>query len=550
MGAPQRSPALPPVAFYGPARAMLYKIFLVEDEIVTREGIRDNVDWNGCGFSLCGEAPDGEAALPLIQQHHPDVVLTDIRMPFMDGLQLCTILRERLPQTHLVILSGYDDFRFAQSAISLGVSEYLLKPVSARDLQNTLIKLKAMLDKERRAAADREHIQNQLHDSQSLLRQDLLLRLCLGDLDIFEAMERSREAGIDLLASAWTLMVVRVIQDQAPLDLRVLQAAQAVIASACAGEPDVIPLRKDIEELVLIVRGDSSEEVMLRAASLSERIALVGSTLEGSHVLSALSERCSRLSDLPLCFASALTAVERRAAEEQIRRHHAQPNPLEPFKLDRLAVERFLKLGSKDEFDHFFDGYVAELQEQMLAVRLYRDYLLLDLALTASNFVAELGGEVADIVPEAGNIGELTQQVQALEQLRDLARRLLDPVIDFRDTVAHQQHLRLILRARSYIEKHFDDPALSLHAVAAHVNLSPSHFSAIFSRDSGDTYKEYLTRVRINRARELLRTTPLSVNEISQRTGYTDPHYFSTVFKRLTGMAPRDFRERTAAATA
>jgi two-component system response regulator YesN len=124
---------------------MLYKIFLVEDEIVAREGIRDNVDWKSAGFEFCGEAPDGEIALPLIETIQPDVLVTDIKMPFMDGLQLCKILRERMPWVKIIILSGHDEFNYAQAAVKLGVTEYLLKPISALDLHNVLQKVASQL---------------------------------------------------------------------------------------------------------------------------------------------------------------------------------------------------------------------------------------------------------------------------------------------------------------------------------------------------------------------------------------------------------------------
>jgi len=128
-----------------------YKVFFVEDELVTREGIRDNVNWKANGFEFCGEAPDGEVALPLLQAAQPDVLITDIKMPFMDGLQLCKIVRERMPWVKIVILSGHDEFEYAQQAITLGVTEYLLKPVSAQDLHMVLHKVAAQIEREERA---------------------------------------------------------------------------------------------------------------------------------------------------------------------------------------------------------------------------------------------------------------------------------------------------------------------------------------------------------------------------------------------------------------
>src|SRR5512141_2164887 len=128
---------------------MSYKVFFVEDEIITREGIRDNVDWKAYGFEFCGEASDGEMALPLLRTAQPDVLITDIKMPFMDGLQLSKIIRERMPWVKIIILSGHDEFEYAQQAIKLGVTDYLLKPITVQNLQTALQKLTVQLNRER-----------------------------------------------------------------------------------------------------------------------------------------------------------------------------------------------------------------------------------------------------------------------------------------------------------------------------------------------------------------------------------------------------------------
>ena len=130
---------------------MNYKVFLVEDEIIAREGIRDAIDWAAAGYQFCGEASDGEIALPIIRERRPDIVITDIKMPFMDGLQLCRILKETLPTTKIMILSGHDEFRYAQEAIQIGVTEYLLKPIVAQDLLAALRKIAGQIDQERQA---------------------------------------------------------------------------------------------------------------------------------------------------------------------------------------------------------------------------------------------------------------------------------------------------------------------------------------------------------------------------------------------------------------
>src|SRR5512139_3240877 len=156
---------------------MSYKVFLVEDEIVAREGIRDNVDWIANGFDFCGEAPDGEIALPLLLTIKPDLLITDIKMPFMDGLQLCRIIRERLPTTKVIILSGHDEFEYAREAIRLGVTEYLLKPVTVQDLHQVLFRIYNQLEQEKKEHEDIDKLKEKLEENRSVLKENLLLKL-------------------------------------------------------------------------------------------------------------------------------------------------------------------------------------------------------------------------------------------------------------------------------------------------------------------------------------------------------------------------------------
>src|SRR5512134_502288 len=146
---------------------MPYKVFFVEDEAITREGIRDNVDWQASGFEFCGEASDGEMALPLLRAAQPDVLITDIKMPFMDGLQLSKIMRERMPWVKIIILSGHDEFEYAQQAIKLGVTDYLLKPITVQDLQNALQKLTVQLDQEKKEREDLRKLQEQAEENRA-----------------------------------------------------------------------------------------------------------------------------------------------------------------------------------------------------------------------------------------------------------------------------------------------------------------------------------------------------------------------------------------------
>jgi len=189
---------------------MSYKVFLVEDEVVTREGIRDHVDWEANGFEFCGEAPDGEIALPLLQAARPDVLITDIKMPFMDGLQLCKIVRERMPSVRIIILSGHDEFEYAQKAIKLGVTEYLLKPVSVQDLDIVLQKVATQLDQVRKEQENLHKLWDQVEENKVVLRERLLLKLVVGAVSTTEAIEQSQLLGLDLVAKCYLVVIIKI----------------------------------------------------------------------------------------------------------------------------------------------------------------------------------------------------------------------------------------------------------------------------------------------------------------------------------------------------
>ena len=245
---------------------MPYKAFFVEDEIVTREGIRDNVDWKGNGFEFSGEAPDGEMALPLLQATHPDLLITDIKMPFMDGLELCRIVRERMPWIKVVILSGHDEFEYAQKAINLGVTEYLLKPVTAHDLHQVLQRIAALLDHEKQEQARLERLQNQVEENRTALREKLLLNLVVGAISSAEAIEKGHLLGLDLVAGCYQVVVVRIALRHTPdsPDYHEYHRVQRVLAESVEQHPEVLLIKKDVEELVLVVKGSATDELLIR----------------------------------------------------------------------------------------------------------------------------------------------------------------------------------------------------------------------------------------------------------------------------------------------
>ena len=523
---------------------MSYKVFLVEDEIVAREGIRDNVDWKSAGFEFCGEAPDGEIALPLIEKAQPDVLITDIKMPFMDGLQLSKVIRKQMPWVKIIILSGHDEFDYAQSAIKLGVTEYLLKPINANEIQSVLHKLSHTLDQEAEERERLKALQSQIKDTLALQRERLLLQLVVGGVSSTEAIEQCRQIGLDIIAQQYLVILIKVhfYEDAGYVDLAKYQKIQNIVAELANMHPGAFFAQKSVEELLLVMNGDDPEELRQDGLFLANLIQQDIETETGGRVVVGVGNVQQRLTDIFLSFGEALTAVNQANNHTPANGQHSPNHLIEMMQLEQATVEQYLKSGLITEFDAFFADHLHLLGEAALQSTLIKHYFFVDLILTAAQFVADLGGDPSKIVPMMDDIEGFLVTIQTMDDMQAVLRDIFTAVFTFRNNQAQYEKNKLIFQAKDFIDANFTDPTLLLNEVAATVNLSPSHFSVVFGRETGESFKDYLTRIRIDRAKELLRTTNMKCSEIAYQCGYNDPHYFSTVFRKNTGLPPQQFR--------
>jgi two-component system, response regulator YesN len=523
---------------------MTYKVFCVEDEIITREGIRDNVNWQASGFEFCGEATDGEMALPLLRTAQPDVLITDIKMPFMDGLQLSKIVRENMPWVKIIILSGHDEFEYAQRAINVGVTDYLLKPVTVQKLQTVLQKLTVQLDRERKEQHNLKKLQEQIEENQVMLRERLLFKLLVGAVSPAEAVEKGQILGLDLIARHYLVVIIKLeLGDRTEqYNHEEYQEVQRSLIELAEKNPDIFMLKRDWGDIILIMKGNTPEYIGEECALLLEEIRrMVAGTRYRLNIGVGASKE--RIADIHQSFVDALMHIQNPVhtsmpgLDQSVERR-------ELLRLDKTAIENYLRCGGKNDFNIFFDAYLRPLGDTALKSTLIKNYIFMEVILSTARLVNELGGEIDRIVPELKSIDMILADIKSVEQLREQAQKIIFAGFAYRDSQLNKQHTQLIQQAKEYIEGHYTNPDLSLNEVAAQANLSPSHFSTVFSQETFQTFKEYLTEVRIQKAKELLRMTTLRSSDIAYQVGYNDPHYFSSVFKKNTGLSPIEFRSQ------
>jgi two-component system response regulator YesN len=521
---------------------MPYKVFLVEDEIVAREGMRDSVAWKTAGFELCGEAPDGEIALPLIEAAQPDVLITDIMMPFMDGLQLCKIIREHMPWTKIIIISGYDEFSYAQTAVKLGVTEYLLKPVSVDDLLTALARVASLLDQERSERESLKQLRSQAHENLMAKRERFLLRLVLGGESSVTAVEQSQLLGLDLISRCYLVIQAKICPAVSPgtgelagaLDFHDCQQVETLVKGLVEANLDTFLTKKDLEELVLILKGENPEALQQDGQYLAALIKQEVESKVPCRLDIGLGEPQSRLGDLHRSYTGALL-------------HTGEAwngfNSRELRRLDPAVVTAYLESGMVEAFEPFFDAYIRPLMAAALHSPPYKHYLLLDIILSAAQYVSDLGGKTDEVLPEILSIAGILEKTKSIDLIKDETARIFHRALAFRDSLKTDNRQAVIQQAKAYLEAHSANPDLSLHEIAAYVNFSPSYFSSVFSREVGETFKDYLTRIRLEKAKKLLRTTDLKCYQVAYACGYNDPHYFSVIFRKYTGLTPQKYRK-------
>ena len=523
----------------------MLKVFLVEDEFVIREGIKNNIDWETHGYEFCGEAGDGELAYPMIQRLRPDIVITDIRMPFMDGLELSRLIRRELPDIEIIILSGYQEFEYAKEAIKLGVAQYLSKPINGEELLAELEELSAKIEEKRRATQIRERYLKEMEENTLRERKKLFQSLVVGDNTAAELLESAERLGIDLSAPWYNIILfktqsLRHAQDEYSGSLIRIEEELRSLEDGTT----VVSFDRNLEGKAFLLKAESEEQLQLQQQEYIEKIKDIMEKYEHVRYFGGIGRPVNRLRELPDSFEQASHAFAHRYLVQDSRildggylaqgteEEHFDIKQVNPKQIDRTRIQEFLKQGDREEVVYFVEEFFRDLSNKAL------QYITMDAYFCVADFLESLSTDTQD--PETPSQDEKTQQDS--DSAIQYIIRILDKALEARDRAASSRYDDVVEQVMKYIEENYAEEELSLNLLASHVNFSPNHLSMIFSQQTGMSFIKYLTDYRMNKAKELLRCTGKRSSLISQEVGYKDPHYFSYLFKKTQGMTPTQYR--------
>lgn len=529
------------------------KIMVIDDEPIVSKALRKLIPWEEHGFQWLPEAYDGQSGLELIMHNQPDLILVDCRMPNMNGLELLTELNRRSYPVRSVILSGHDEFEYAQQAIKLGASDYLLKPPDLELLLRTVVKIKEEWLEERK-------LKKQLQDNLPLVRYKFIQSLLEGAAFTEEVfLEKVSVLDLKLKQGSFYLCMVQVeedpdfpkpyqYEDQQLMNFAILN----IIEETMAPWTNVYCLMESQHHFMIIVNAEQADCPRL-LETLKALVNNIKTVLKYFVTIGVSFPGTSLNKDAKAAYAQAKNALqykyytgpnevivldhlewESSAAESGRLSSHTSDPRYEQF-------ESAFKVCNLEQLNNWLSSYIHDLKERDIPVELTKTITI--------QWMVEASLLLADIHPQLKRDELLTaEQIAAMlavtsiaeleKELRQFLESLMRLTTELRKSGSHVQ----VQKAKHYIKEHYHEN-ISLESISKEVFLSPVYLSFLFKQVEGVNLTDFITQVRLQKAKELLRETPLKTYEIADRVGYQDDKYFSRLFKRKEGVTPTEYRK-------
>ena len=543
----------------------MLKIFLAEDEVVVRETIKRMIPWEELGFELVGEAADGEMALPLLIRQQPDLLITDIKMPFMDGLTLARLAKKEIPGLKVVILSGYDDFNYAKQAIGIGVEDYLLKPITKNALIERLSEIRSRYEHEKTQKEYYEKFQREMQAYEKNSSRDFFEALVGGSMDMMEVYKRAEKLGLDIVAEAYKILIFTMNCDEdfsGQRDEYSSWEAESLelLENFFAGHSSAMLFRSNIFSYGVLLKGqretieentracvDEIRKILSRQDGRREWFLAVGQSVDRLSQIQKSYHTASRafsqryLYDENILYYDEMETMEHPGGQAETE-DNAYLQKVDVNALNPAILQKFLSNGLQEETENFVKDYFYAIGQEPMESLVFRNYVILNVRFSVISFIKGLGCDTNEM--ESADTEEvLAESGKNMESAIAYAKKMISQAIEIRDQNSGNKNRSILKTAVDFIDSHYMDEEISLNTVANVANVSSNHFSALFSQNMGQTFIEYLTTLRMNKAKELLRCTGMRSSEIAGEIGYKDAHYFSYLFKKTQGMTPSDYRK-------
>ena len=531
----------------------LYRIMLVDDEEEVRKAMIRQMDWERLGFTVVGDAENGQEALEKLEQLEPEVIMTDIRMPYMDGLTLTARIREKYPSIKILIFSGYDDFEYAQQAIKLNVTEYILKPVNGEELAEILNRIKISLDQEIEQRRNFDSLRESYLGSLPILRELFLNDLVRRTTDVDLVTPKLREYGIDILDARKWLAAVIHIEDLKRTETPVFSNHQELIPISVRGlaEDHLRPYCRfaifNSMDGITVIAAIDENNTQTGLMNLFNDICKESRRVLEVTITVGVGHRSDALQEISRSYQTAVDALGYRAIVGVGKVIYI--NDVEPVSRGKLQLDgkgeaeliTAIKFGPKEMIETVIQNMANRMEDAKVHASQYQVYML-SIVNCMIQMMQQYDLNMDDMFGEGFQYLDALAGGYSREKFASwmipIACRMNETMNQERDNTTK----KVILEAKEYIQEHYSNPDLSVEMLCRHLHMSPAYFSTVFKRETGQTYVNYLTEVRLDKAVDLLNETSDKTYVLAEKVRYQEQNYFSYVFKKKYGVSPTKYR--------
>ncbi len=534
----------------------LYRIMVVDDEEEIRVGIIKKIDWESNGFLIVGDAENGQDALEKAERLQPDVIMTDIKMPFMDGLELGEKIAEIMPSTKIIIFSGCDDFEYAHKAIKINVIEYVLKPINSIEFIEVLKRLKIQLDCEYDEKRNLETLYQHYIESLPVIREQFLVGAIEGRISKNQWDEQSEKLGIDFKANYLSVALIHADGTLMPEEENNV-SIQTEFALTC------ISIKKIVDEnmnnycrfisflysdmVVVIGNFDKREDILLFIKGINE-VCKLYKRIMNLTISAGIGYVYNNMTQIRFSYRTAQNALDYRfiiGKGKAIYIDDVEPDNSIELQFDEQEERSMLnaiKIYSKEEITVTINKLFEKIEYLLLPLNKYRIYLM-EIMTSLLKLVQAYNLDMNEIFGKNFNCYSYLESLDSIDEVKNWFINKAIRVNGFiKKERINSSHL-LIEKAKQYIRENYSDYDVSVEKLCSKLHVSPTYFSTIFKRETEMNFVSFLTAVRLEQAVKLLNTTDDKTYIIADKVGYTEANYFSYVFKRKFGVSPSKYRK-------
>jgi two-component system, response regulator YesN len=531
----------------------MFNVLIVEDELPVRDTIISSIDWEKLGFQVVFAADDGQEALEFLENASVDLILTDIYMPFVDGLEFVRRLRKKNNYTKVVFLTGYNEFEFAKEAIELEASRYLLKPITKEELIHVLIELQKEIEEEINQKKNIQWLKVE-YDKKLVDIRDQWLRDIMAGYVPKETVEKTLAVNYpSLIAKGYAIGILEIVNKEEvgnslwKQDYSLLHFAVYNICNEILSNEHLVIIGEQ-GKILCLLQGVLEKETYARGLNLlEEAIGMVKHiyTMDMSVGLGSVYED---ISSSVYSYREAKLALEYRILEGTNRviiYSDMERNNGKDFSQTEECmshIETAIRVGDLERVEKYLDLFFNSLKFKKATINLFKTYTLTLVTKIYGSYNQNVLSDQDQFAIESSIIEKILQS-QRIEEINEIINHLCHEMSKEIKRLRDDDQRSIVQQAKKFIEDYYHEPKLDLNRISEQLHVSSSYFARLFKKHYHMTFLDYLTQHRLEVAKNLLKNTTLKVFEIAERIGYEDPHYFSYNFRKNVGMTPLQFRK-------